>query len=58
MILLFDFDRPMRWSGRLMNRTFVRLIKFSAFHRDPGKNSGEAEKCFEDAIRRADAAIA
>lgn len=56
-ILLFDFDRPMRWSGRLMNQTFMRLIKFSAFYKDPLKNSKDAERRFEEAIRRADATI-
>jgi ornithine lipid ester-linked acyl 2-hydroxylase len=57
VILLFDFDRPMRWSGRLMNRVFLSLIRFSAFYRDPLKNSKDAEKRFEEAIKRADAAI-
>ena len=57
VILLFDFDRPMRWSGRLMNRLFLAVVKFSAFARDPMRNSRDAEKRFEEATRRADAAI-
>jgi len=57
VILLFDFDRPMRWSGRAMNRVFLWLIRFSAFYRDPLRNSRDAEKRFAEATRRADAAI-
>jgi len=57
VVLLFDFDRPMRWSGRLMNRVFLALVKFSAFYRDPMRNSRDAEKRFEAATQRADKAI-
>ncbi len=56
-VLLFDFDRPMRWYGRLMNRAFLRAIRLSAFYRDPLRNSRDAEARFEAAVRRADAAI-
>ncbi|MEM7507133.1 MAG: aspartyl/asparaginyl beta-hydroxylase domain-containing protein [Pseudomonadota bacterium] len=57
VILLFDFDRPMSWSGRLMNKIFLRLIKFSAFYKDPLRNSKAFEDRFEAATRRADEAI-
>jgi len=57
VILLFDFDRPMRWTGRLMNRAFLWAIRFSAFYRDPIRNSRAAEDRFEAAVQRADAAI-
>jgi len=56
-VLLFDFDRPMRWYGRVMNRAFLWAIRFSAFYRDPLRNSRDAEARFEAAVQRADAAI-
>lgn len=57
VVLLFDFDRPMKLSGRLLNRFFLWAIKFSAFYRDPLRNSRDAEKRFEVAIRQADATL-
>ncbi|MEM8787931.1 MAG: aspartyl/asparaginyl beta-hydroxylase domain-containing protein [Pseudomonadota bacterium] len=57
VILLFDFDRPMRWSGRMMNKIFLYLIKFSAFYKDPLRNSRDQQDRFEAATRRADEAI-
>ncbi|MEM8792434.1 MAG: aspartyl/asparaginyl beta-hydroxylase domain-containing protein, partial [Pseudomonadota bacterium] len=57
VVLLLDFDRPMKWSGRLMNKIFLRLIKFSAFYRDPLRNARDYQDRFEAATRRADEAI-
>lgn len=57
VVLLFDFDRPMKWSGRAMNWIFLRLVKFSAFYRDPLRNARDYQDRFEAATRRADAAI-
>jgi len=57
VILLFDFDRPMRLGGRLLNNIFLRLIKFSAFYKDPMRNSLDHEKRFAAAVARADSAI-
>ncbi len=54
VILLFDFDRPMRWPGRLVNAGFIKLLKFTAFYRDPQKNMRSFEDRFEAATRRAD----
>jgi len=54
VILLFDFDRPMRFWGRLVNNTFVWLLKFSAFYREPKNNMENFEDRFEAATRRAD----
>ncbi|MEO0957739.1 MAG: aspartyl/asparaginyl beta-hydroxylase domain-containing protein [Pseudomonadota bacterium] len=53
VILLFDFDRPMGWSGRLLNWTFLRLMKFTAFYREPRKNLADYEERFEAAASRA-----
>ena len=53
VILLFDFDRPMRLWGRLVNRGFIRLLKFTAFYQEPKKNMATFEDRFEAATRRA-----
>ncbi|MFV0473313.1 MAG: aspartyl/asparaginyl beta-hydroxylase domain-containing protein [Pikeienuella sp.] len=54
VILLFDFDRPMRWRGRLLNGLMLRLMKFTAFYQEPKKNLADFEARFEAATRRAD----
>ena len=53
VILLFDFDRPMRFWGRLVNNTFLRLMKLTAFYQEPKKNLKNYEDRFEAATRRA-----
>lgn len=53
VILLFDFDRPMRFWGRFVNNTFIRLMKLTAFYQEPKKNLKDAEERFEAATRRA-----
>ena len=55
VILLFDFDRPMKFSGRLLNKTFLQVMKLTAFYQDPKKNLESAEEKMEAAIRQADA---
>lgn len=57
VVLLLDFERPMRWSGRALNWVFLRLIKFTAFYRDPLRNARDYQDRFEAATRRADDAI-
>ena len=57
VILLFDFDRPMKLMGRLVNSTFISLLKFTAFYQEPKKNMQTMEERFEAATRRADQAI-
>ena len=37
-ILLFDFDRPMRWPASMLNRLAMSLLKRTAFYRDARKN--------------------
>lgn len=54
VILLFDFDRPMRWRGRLLNNMMLRLMKLTAFYQEPKKNLADFEARFEAATRRAD----
>lgn len=53
VILLFDFDRPMRIWGRVLNNVFVRLMKLTAFYQEPEKNMMAFEDRFEAATRRA-----
>ncbi len=55
VILLFDFDRPMRLWGRALNSGFLKLMKLTAFYQEPRKNLEDFEDRFEAAIRRADA---
>jgi len=55
VILLFDFDRPMKLAGRVLNKTFLNVMKLTAFYQDPKKNLQTAEERLEAAIRTADA---
>lgn len=57
VILLFDFDRPMKFWGRFLNKAFVRLMKMTAYYQDPKKNIASAEDRFEAAVKRAEANI-
>lgn len=57
VILLYDFDRPMKFWGRFMNKAFLQIMKFTAFYQDPKKNLEDAEARLEAAIRQNDANI-
>jgi len=52
-ILLIQFDRPMRWPGRLFSKAFVGLLKMTAFFQEPIKNMATFEDRFEAATKRA-----
>ncbi len=52
VILIFDFDRPMRWKGRALLKFLIRLMKFTAFYQEPKKNLAGFEDRFEAATRR------
>ncbi len=54
VILLFDFDRPMKFGGRLLNKTLMGAMKMTAFYQDPKKNLEDAEARLEAAIRQND----
>lgn len=54
VILLFDFDRPMKWRGRLLNKMLMRALKLTAFYQEPKKNLQDFESRFEAATQRAD----
>jgi len=53
VILLFDFDRPMRTGGRFMNWLLLKLMKLTAFYQEPKKNIQDYEARFEAAAKRA-----
>ena len=56
-ILLFDFDRPMRWPASALNRMAMGLFKRTAYYRDARRNLKRHErKQISEANR--DAAIA
>lgn len=57
VILLFDFDRPMKFWGRILNASFVKIMKMTAYYQEPRKNLQTAEERLEAAIRTADANI-
>ncbi len=57
VILLFDFDRPMKWRGRILNRMLLRALKLTAFYKEPKKNLSDFESRFEAATQRADKAL-
>ena len=52
VVLLFDFDRPMRALGRAVNNSFIRLMKLTAFYQEPKKNMADFEARFEAAAKR------
>lgn len=37
-ILLFDFDRPMRWPSSMLNRLAISLLKRTAYYKDARRN--------------------
>jgi len=55
VILLFDFDRPMRFWGRAINNSFLALLKLTAYYQEPKRAMQTFEERFEAATRRADA---
>ena len=56
-ILLIQFDRPMRWPGRVFSKAFVGLLKMTAFFKEPRKNMTTFEDRFEAATKRANATL-
>lgn len=52
VILIFDFDRPMKRGGRALLRFFISAMKFTAFYQVPKKNLATFEDQFEAATRR------
>lgn len=57
VILIFDFNRPMRLWGRVLNNTVVKLIKQTAYFKEPKRRMKGYEDRFEAAVRAADDAL-
>ena len=46
IVLLFDFDRPMKYSGRLLHNLSLKVFKKTNYYSAPVKNLKEIEKKF------------
>ena len=57
VILIFDFNRPMRLWGRVLNNTIIKLIKQTAYFKEPKRRMKGYEDRFEAAVRAADDAL-
>lgn len=53
VVLLLDFNRPMRLGGRFVNWLLMKLMKLTAFYQEPKKNIRDFEARFEAATKRA-----
>lgn len=53
VVLLFDFVRPMRFWGRLLNWLFIQGLKMTAYYQEPKTRLKGFEEQFEAATRRA-----
>lgn len=54
VILLFDFDRPMRFWGKVVHRSFIAALKRTAYFLEPKKKLPALDARLEAAIKRAD----
>ena len=54
VVLLFDFDRPMRFWGRVVHKAFIFALKRTAYYKNPKKVMRGYEDQFEAAVRTAD----
>lgn len=54
VVLLFDFVRPMRFWGRVLNWLFIQGLKMTAYYQEPKAKMKGFEEQFEAATRRAD----
>lgn len=57
VVLLFDFDRPMRFWGRFVHRSFIAALKRTAYFLEPKKNLPALDARLEAAIKRADSMV-
>lgn len=44
VVLFLDVQRPMTWSGRLLNRVVLKLIQWSPFIQDARKNQADWDR--------------
>jgi beta-hydroxylase len=57
-ILLFDFDRPMRWPANMINRLAMSLLKRTAYFRDARRNLKKHARAHKTADASRDQVIA
>ncbi len=57
VILIFDFNRPMRFWGRVLNTTVIWIVKQTAFFKEPKRRMKSHEERYEAAVRAADNAL-
>jgi len=57
VILIFDFNRPMGLWGRVLNNTIIKLIKQTAYFKEPKRRMKGYEDRFEAAVRATDDAL-
>ncbi|PSL20541.1 aspartyl/asparaginyl beta-hydroxylase domain-containing protein [Shimia abyssi] len=57
IVLLFDFDRPMRWPGRFINWLMLTLVRLTSFYKVPKKNMDTFGSRFEERIKAAEKAL-
>ena len=57
VVLLLDFNRPMRPGGRLVTWLLLNAIKLSAFYQEPKNNLRGFEARLEAAVKRASAKL-
>src|SRR3546814_12963877 len=53
VVLLLDFNRPMRLGGRLVTWLFFQIMKLTAFYQEPKRNIRDFESRLEGAAKRA-----
>ncbi|MFO7857241.1 MAG: aspartyl/asparaginyl beta-hydroxylase domain-containing protein [Paracoccaceae bacterium] len=53
VVLLLDFDRPMRFGGRMLTALFLRIMKLTAFYQEPKRNIRDHEARLAAAAERA-----
>ncbi len=53
VVLLMDFERPMRWKGRLVNRTLLALMRRTRHVRGPRRAVEQWEKRVRSRLREA-----
>jgi len=53
VVLLLDFNRPMRFGGRAVTWAFLQLMKLTAFYQEPKKNIQSFEERMQAAAQRA-----
>lgn len=57
IVLLVDFDRPMRLGGRVVHRLMIGLLKLSPYFRDARRNQLRWEDAFEASVSRVERAV-